>query len=64
VLHNDELYRTTVEYLLLKHLDSDQAHEDICDARQMYLRLKWLLRRFGFYWPTMMVDLFLLLHIL
>lgn len=62
MLHNDEFYRGNVEDLLLKHLDSEQAHEGICDTRQLYLRLKWLLRRSSFYWPTMMVDLFLLLH--
>jgi hypothetical protein len=63
VLHNDELYRRTAEDLLLKCLKSDQVrvamgevHEGICGMHQLALKMKWLLRRDGFYWPTMMVD--------
>jgi len=47
-------------------LDSDQArvamgevHEGICGTHQWAPKMKWLLRRVGFYWPTMMVDCFL-----
>jgi len=65
VLHNDELYRRTAEDLLLKFLGSDQArvaigevHEGICGTHQSAPKMKWLLRRAGFYWPTMMVDCF------
>jgi hypothetical protein len=65
VLHNDELYRRTTEDLLLKCLGSDQArvamgevYEGICDTHQSALKMKWLLRRAGFYWPTMMADCF------
>jgi hypothetical protein len=64
-VHNDELYRRTVEDLLLKCLGSDQArvamgeiHEGICGTHQSALKMKWLLRRANFYWPTMMVDYF------
>jgi hypothetical protein len=65
VLHNDELYWRTAEDFLLKCLDSDQArvamgevHEGICGTHQSALKMKWLLRRTGFYWPTMMADCF------
>jgi hypothetical protein len=65
VLHNDELYRRTIEDLLLKCLGSDQArvaigkvHEGICSTHQSALKMKWLLRRAGFYWPTMMTNCF------
>jgi hypothetical protein len=65
VLHNDELYRRTTEDLLLKHLRSDQVrvamgevHEGICGTHQSALKIKWLLRRASFYWPTMMADYF------
>jgi hypothetical protein len=65
VLHNDELYRRTIEGLLLKCLGFDQArvaigeiHEGICDTHQSAPKTKWLLRRADFYWPTMMVDCF------
>jgi hypothetical protein len=65
VLHNDELYRTTAEDLLLKCLGTDQAriameevHEGICGTYQSLPKMKWLLRRASFYWPTMMTDCF------
>jgi hypothetical protein len=65
VLHNDELYRRTAEDLLLMCLGSDQAkvamgevHEDICGRHQSAPKMKWLLCRADFYWPTMMVDCF------
>ena len=46
-------------------MDSDQAkvamgevHEGICGTHQSAPKMKWLLRRAGFYWPTMMSDCF------
>ena len=65
VLIDAELYRRTAEDFLLKCLDSDQAkvamgevHEGICATHQSALKMKWLLRRVGFYWPTRMSDYF------
>jgi hypothetical protein len=65
VLINDELYRRTAEDLLLKCLDSNQAkvsmgefHEGICGTHQSAPKMKWLLRRVGFYWPSMLADCF------
>jgi hypothetical protein len=65
VLINDELYRRTAKDLLLKCLDSDQAkvamgevHEGICGTHQSAPKMKWLLRRAGFYWPSMITDCF------
>jgi hypothetical protein len=64
-LINDELYRHTAENLLLKCLDHDQAkiamgavHEGICGTHQSAPKMKWLLRRARFYWPTMIADCF------
>ena len=64
-LIDDELYRRTADGVLLKCLDSDQArvtmgevHEGICVTHQPAPKMKWLLRRAGFYWPTMMADCF------
>ena len=61
----DNLYRRTVDDVLLKYLDEDQArvamgevHEGICGTHQSAPKMKWLLRRTGFYWPTMINDCF------
>ena len=65
ILIDDELYRRTGEHLLLNCLGSDQAkvamgevHEGICDTHQLAPKMRWLLRRPDFYWPTMMFDCF------
>ena len=59
------LYHRTAEDVLLMCLDSDQArvamgevHEGICGTHQSAPKMKWLLKRAGFYWPTMMEDCF------
>ena len=66
VLIDNELYRRTAEDLLLKCLDSDQSkvamgevHEGICGTHQSAPKMKWLLRRAGFYWPSMNSDCFM-----
>jgi hypothetical protein len=65
VLNNDELYLRTAEDLLLKCLGFDQVrvamdevHEGIYGTHQLVPKMKWLLRRASFYWPTMMADCF------
>ena len=35
-----------------------EVHEDICGTHQSAPKMKWLLRRAGFYWPTMLSDCF------
>jgi hypothetical protein len=61
----DELYRRTVNDVLLKCLGPDDAilamaevHEGICGTHQSAPKMKWLLRRSGFYWPNMIADCF------
>ena len=56
VLVDDELYRQTADDILLKCLGTDQAlvamgevHEGICGTHQSSPKMKWLLRRAGFY---------------
>jgi hypothetical protein len=65
VLMSDELYRRTVNDVLLKCLSPDDAilamvevHEGICGTHQSAPKMKWLLRRSGFYWPNMIADCF------
>jgi hypothetical protein len=59
----DDLYRRTIEGVLLKCLCDEQAkeavwevHDEICGAHQSAYKMKWFLRRPGFYWPTMVDD--------
>jgi hypothetical protein len=63
VMLDNTLYRQTIFGLLLKCLDSDQSkiamgkvHEGIFGTHQSAYKMKWLFRRTGFYWPTMIND--------
>jgi hypothetical protein len=62
---SDELYRRRVNDVLLKCLGPGDAilamaevHEGICGTHQSAPKMKWLLRRSGFYWPNMIADCF------
>jgi hypothetical protein len=62
---DNTLYRRTIDNLLLKCLGLDQSritmgevHEGICGTHQLAHKMKWLLCRDGFYWPTMLSDYF------
>ena len=64
-LVDDELYRRTADDLLLKCLGPDEArvamgevHEGICGTHQSAPKMRWLLRRALFYWPSMIADCF------
>jgi hypothetical protein len=55
-LLDDDLYQRTIDGVLLKCLGGDQAkeavrevHDGICRAHQSAHKMKWLLRRAGFY---------------
>jgi hypothetical protein len=65
VLDDGELYRQTVDDLLLKCWGPDHArlamaevHEGICGTDQSAPKMQWLLRRSCFYWPTMISNCF------
>jgi hypothetical protein len=56
VMLDNTLYHRTINDLLLKCLGSDQSkiamgevHEGICGTHQSSHKIKWLLRRVGFY---------------
>jgi hypothetical protein len=64
-MHDNTLYRRTIDGLLLKCLGSEQSriamaevHEGICGTHQSTHNMKWLLHRAGFYWSTMLNDCF------
>jgi hypothetical protein len=59
------LYHRTIDGLLLKCLGLDQSkiamgevHEGIYGTHQSAHKMKWLLCRAGFYWPTMLHNCF------
>ena len=65
VLLDDQLYYKTIDGILLRCLNEGEAkvvmsevHEGICGTHQSAHKMKWLLRRTGYYWPTMLEDCF------
>jgi hypothetical protein len=62
-LMNDELYRRTIDGLLLKCMNEEQAriamgevHKGLCRTHQSAHKMKWLLKRARLYWLTMVED--------
>jgi len=65
VLLGDELYYRTIDGVLLKCLSDDEAkslmgeiHEGVCGAHQSAFKMKWMIRRNWYYWPTILEDCF------
>ena len=65
VLLDDQLYYKTIDGVLLKCLNQEEAkvlmgevHEGICGAHQSAYKMKWIIRRAGYFWPTMLEDYF------
>ncbi|XP_050920123.1 uncharacterized protein LOC127137740 [Lathyrus oleraceus] len=63
VLMGNELFKKTPEEILLKCLGENEAylalssvHSGACGAYQAGHKMKWLLFRYGMYWPTMLKD--------
>jgi hypothetical protein len=65
VLLDDQLHYKTVDGVLLKCLNQEEAkvlmgevHEGICGAHQSAYKMKWIIRRSGYFWPTILEDCF------
>jgi len=65
VLLEDELYYRTIDGILLRCLGDDEAknlmgeiHEGVCGAHQSAFKMKWTIRRNGYYWLTILEDCF------
>jgi hypothetical protein len=61
----DELYRRSMDGLLLKCLSEEHAkiamgevHEGMCETHQSVHKMRWMIKRAGFYWPSMIDDCF------
>jgi len=35
-----------------------EIHEEVCGAHQSAFKIKWMIRRNGYYWPTILEDCF------
>ena len=65
VLLEEELYYRTIDGVLLKYIDKEEAkvlmgeiHEGVCGSHQSAYKMKWVIRRNGYFWPTMLEDYF------
>ena len=65
VLLDDELYYRTLDGVLLRCLSNDESkslmgviHEGVCRAHQLAFKIKWMIRRNVYYWPTILEDCF------
>ena len=63
LLMGNELFKKTQEGVLLKYLVESEAylalsevHNGACGAHQAGHKMKWLLFRYGLYWPSMLKD--------
>ncbi|XP_050117714.1 uncharacterized protein LOC126595476 [Malus sylvestris] len=63
VLWAKDLLRKTPDGLLLKCLGQEESmrvmakvHEGVCGAHQARTKMRWLLRRYGYFWPDMEKD--------
>ena len=63
VLIEGELYRKGLDELLLRCLSflnimevTKQIHEGVCGAYQAEIKMRWLIRRHGYFWPTILSD--------
>ena len=62
---DETLYRRTIEGLLLRCLNPEEAkvatgevHYGLCGMHQSTHKMKWMLRRTGYFWLTMLEDCF------
>ena len=65
VLLEEDLYYRTIDGVLLKCIDKEEAkvlmgeiHEGVCGSHQSAYKMKWVIRRNRYFWPTMLEDCF------
>ena len=52
--HNDLLLRCLGKHEAM--LAMAEVYEGICGAHQAGVKMRWMIRRHGFYWPTILTD--------
>jgi hypothetical protein len=57
------LFKRGADGILLKCINTGEAmqvmvevHEGICGAHQSRIKMKWLIHRYGYYWPKILKD--------
>jgi ribonuclease HI len=65
VLLDEHFYYKSMDGALLQCLGKEEAkrmmsevHDGLCGAHQSAYRMKWVIRKTGYYWPTMLEDCF------
>jgi hypothetical protein len=65
VLLDEQLYYKTADGVLLKCLNQEEVkvlmgevHKGICGAHQSAYKIKWTIRRSGYFWSTILEDCF------
>jgi hypothetical protein len=65
VLLDERLYYKSMDGVLLQCLGQEEAkrmmskvHDGLCGAHQSAYRMKWVIKKTGCYWPTMLEDCF------
>jgi len=65
VLLQEELNYRILDGVLLKCLSDDESksllgeiHGGVCGAHQLAFKMKWMIRRNEYYWPTILEDCF------
>ena len=65
MLLDDQLYYKTVDGVLPKYLNQEKAkvlmgevHAGICGAHQLAYKMKRIIRRTGYFWPTILKEYF------
>ncbi|XP_021819566.1 uncharacterized protein LOC110761406 [Prunus avium] len=63
LIYQNELYRKGSDGLLLLCPSAEdikvimtESHEGICGGHQSGVKMRWLVRRHGYYWPTILKD--------
>ncbi|XP_073277708.1 uncharacterized protein [Primulina huaijiensis] len=63
VLVEGDLYRKGLDGLLLRCIGFPEAleimkqvHEGVCGAHQSGVKIRWLIRRYDYYWPSILKD--------
>jgi hypothetical protein len=65
VLLDEHLHYKSMDGVLLQCLGQEEekmmmseVHDGLCGAHQSAYRMKWVIRKTGYYWPTMLEDCF------